>query len=441
MIEKQVKVAIVRRDKVPGALIYDYTEKDVQIVKGMIKEAIDLSVGGIDKIVFPGDRVILKPNVLNPVHIKWGICTDPRIVEALILLIKESVNPVKVSVAENSSMGSSTLDAYKGAGIDIAAKRAGAELICLEDTSVVEVEIPKAKYWIGENPKIFKPLLDADIVINLPKLKTHFMTSLVTLGIKNWQGIIPFGPGKNVSEQQQGGHGIDIDQKVVDLHRVVRADLTIADGLVAMEGQGAMAGDLVNMNLIIAGSDVVAVDAVSAAVMGFDPLREVGSIRIANFEELGIGDLSKIEVLGTTIEKVRRVFKRAVWDSVGEFPNWIIYNKGSNVCDIAIPRCIGDFIRFQIKLGIIPKDSFERIGRLIFLIGKGPFPEPDALPTGKIFIIGDDVQLDTVKTFQEKRNASYYPGSETMWQWHPIKNELLPLLGLKEWPAWIGHGM
>ena len=86
-------------------------------------------------------------------------------------------------------------------------------------------------------------------------------------------------------------------QKFADLYRVRKADLTIIDGIIGMEGQGPHAGTPVEMNLIVSGVDTVAVDAVASYTMGFDPV-EIPAVRIAANEGLGVADLDAIEVVG-----------------------------------------------------------------------------------------------------------------------------------------------
>ncbi len=85
-------------------------------------------------------------------------------------------------------------------------------------------------------------------------MKTH-LAGTVTLGIKNWQGIIP---NVHPSGEQQDVHRLDLGQKCADLLRVREADLTLVDAIIAMEGQGPHAGTPVEMNLLIAGSQTVA---------------------------------------------------------------------------------------------------------------------------------------------------------------------------------------
>ena len=445
--DKKVKVAVVKREKVPGALTYDYTKQDMNIVKEMVKEALDLSIGPINKLIFSGDKVLLKVNALSPVDIKWGICTDARLVEAVISLIRESVKNVRIYVGDNPAGGLPIISGISGrsaliaAGIETAAKRAGAEVIPFDEVGTMEVNIPRAKFWVKDNPKIFRPVLDSDIVINMPKMKTHFHPGVnVTLGIKNLNGVIPYGPSSDVSEQQQAGHLIDIEQKLVDIYRVVRPQLTIVDGLICMEGQGPANGDSLELNVIVAGSDGVAVDAVSAAIMGFDPMIDVGTVRIADHEGLGIGDLNKIDVRGKQIDEVKRVFKRATYSGVGAWPSTEVYYRGGCGGCMQTVRINGDFIEKMEKMKILPQGTLEKAGRLIYLFGRGPHPVPGMVPDGEVFILGDCIPKDTVELFQKKRDALFIPGCPAQGNWSLISKRILSLAGIQasmgNFPCW-----
>ena len=96
---------------------------------------------------------------------------------------------------------------------------------------------------------------------------------------------------------------------MVDLLTVVRPGLAVVDGILAQEGMGPVLGTPVEMGLIIASKDPVAVDAVASTVMGFDP-KEVRIIDGAGKAGIGTADLKEIEVVGTPIKEVQRRFKR-----------------------------------------------------------------------------------------------------------------------------------
>ena len=112
-------------------------------------------------------------------------------------------------------------------------------------------------------------LLAADLVISMPKLKTHHW-AVLTCGMKNLFGIVPgavYGWPKNVL------HVAGIDNSIIDLAATVRPALTIVDGIVGMEGDGPIMGKPRHVGALVIGQDVVAVDATCARLMGVDPAR------------------------------------------------------------------------------------------------------------------------------------------------------------------------
>jgi uncharacterized protein (DUF362 family) len=137
-------------------------------------------------------------------------------------------------------------------------------------------------------------------VISAAKLKTHMATT-VTLGMKNMFGLLP--------DKFKGKyHAKGISDVVVDINAVVKPVLTVVDGFVGMEGRGPVDGDPVRMDLIVAGSDVVAVDATCCRVMDFDP-HKIKHIRRAY--ERGLGEIDDVTVVGERVENVKRHFKGA----------------------------------------------------------------------------------------------------------------------------------
>ena len=146
--------------------------------------------------------------------------------------------------------------------------------------------------------EIAESVYDSTCIINVPTLKVHHLT-LVTLSMKNLMGaILP----KNIM------HG-NINEKIVDLASIFKGKvkLNIVDGLIGAETDEVQ-GSPVEMNLLIAGSDMVAVDAVSSAIMGIDP-KKVKYLQLAEKCDLGVSSLDEIEVLGESIDEVKREFK------------------------------------------------------------------------------------------------------------------------------------
>ena len=130
-------------------------------------------------------------------------------------------------------------------------------------------------------------------------MKTHIATK-VTLGMKNMFGLIP-------DKFKAKYHAKGISKVIVDINTVIKPNLTVIDGFVAMEGKGPTDGDPVKMDLIIAGKDPVATDATCARAMGIDP-HEISHIRTAH--KKGLGKIDDVEIIGSKLEDVRREFKR-----------------------------------------------------------------------------------------------------------------------------------
>jgi uncharacterized protein (DUF362 family) len=123
----------------------------------------------------------------------------------------------------------------------------------------------------------------------------------VTLGIKNMMGALA---------SKGSMHNGRLNENIVDLASILKPSLTVIDGIVAGEGHET-SGNPVEMNLVIAGTDPVAVDAVGAAVMGIPPT-EVKHLVLAEKKGLGTCRLENIEIIGEPIENVRRKFRRSI---------------------------------------------------------------------------------------------------------------------------------
>jgi len=347
-------VAVSHRSETPGSPDF-YDEEDVKFVKGMIKESTN-ALGGLGTVVQAGDVVAIKVNAAfdTPPGLHT---TDPRVIEALVELINEESDPSEILIVENSSarhmldvigMGATTKECYKACGIEDAAKRVGAKLVALEEDQHEMVEIPNAQ--IFTHFMCPKTLLNADKLIFVPHMKTH-VACKVTLSIKLNQGSIP-------TPDKIRCHRADLHQKLVDLLKVLKPNLSIIDGIWAEQGQGPTSPyeqDIIkDMNTIIAGKDLIAVDAVGSAIMGFNPL-EVNTIRIAQFEGLGVGDLDKIEVKGPQINEVKRHFHRPCSGINGIFPNVNVYTGGACEGCITLLRIYLDDLHAAGLLKDLPK--------------------------------------------------------------------------------------
>jgi len=402
------------------------TDGDVEKIKAAVAKAVELAVGSLDTIISEGQTVLIKPNLAFQAPPESHAVVDPRVVEAVVAYVKENSRASKVSVGDNPSLGlhvGRARPAFDVSGMEAAARRGGAdEVIYFDETETVEVNIPGAKVF--KKAMVFRPFLDADVVINLPKMKVH-LAGTVTLGLKNWNGIIP---NVHPSGQQQGAHSIELGQKMADLYRVRKADLTIVDAIIGMEGQGPHAGTPTEMNLIIAGTDTVATDAVAAYIMGFEPV-EIPAIRCAATDELGVMDLAKIEVVGETVASVRKHFLRANNDPIGMYKGLTVYaQQTSPGCYVNIRGALDSFK----NSGIVMEDFLRERGEVAILAGGLPDFDPEDVRDKHVFVVGDSwayfPSADRVReATRVARSVTYYPGAAPVYIFAQLNADLQEL--------------
>jgi uncharacterized protein (DUF362 family) len=284
------------------ALVKNQSPPDAARIAEMLDEAMGL-LGGMEQIVHPGDYVVIKGNFFAPYP--PPVSVDRRVAAALVGAARRA-GASRVVLCEAVSIGTrlgrktTTTAIIDELGIREAVEAAGGEVLCLEDDERVRLEVPNARSiaWV-DYPRCMR---DCDVLVNLPCMKTHTMT-MVTLGIKNFQGILDDG-------QKYYAHRDDLEQKLVDLQKIRRPDLTVIDGLIAMEGDGAgEQGTPRPMNLLIASRDIVAADSTAASCMGIDDVLDVTAIRLARHDGIGVADPDRITVLGAALADVREKFR------------------------------------------------------------------------------------------------------------------------------------
>lgn len=248
------------------------------------------------RVVGADDAIVLKPNYVEPHPPETGTTTDPRVIEAVIDWLQSAVGAKNITVAESTWEKDRTERCFEMVGLPELTRRRGVRLLNLYDDEHVEVEIPNALSL--HRVLLARTVLEADCLISLPKLKCHSM-SYVTLGIKNMMGAVF--PDKALMHR-------DLDERLRDLATVLRAKLTVIDGLIGSE-RHETSGSPVETDVIIAGADPVATDAVGTMVMGIDP-RRVDHLCLSSEAGLGQYDPSKIEVVGAPLSTVQKSYAR-----------------------------------------------------------------------------------------------------------------------------------
>jgi uncharacterized protein (DUF362 family)/ferredoxin-like protein FixX len=283
------KVAVIR--------CLDY---DPEHVKEAVSRAIDL-LGGVTQFVAPGDRVLVKPNLLSARLPEAAVTTHPAVVEAVIDLWKAA--GAEVILGDSPPIAGEKEASYRrlmqNTGMLGVAERTGARIVRFEE-SVVPVEYPSGRHY--KRFEIGRAVSEADAIISLPKLKSHGLTYL-TGGVKNMFGCI-HGKRKAFFHAQAGEDREIFAQMLVDFYGAVTPQLSIMDAIVGMDGDGPVDGRVRNIGLILAGTDAVAVDAVASAILGIDPL-SVDTTRLAATNGLGKADLTQIDIVGEKIEDIR----------------------------------------------------------------------------------------------------------------------------------------
>lgn len=288
------------------AKTYDQAEKAVE-------EAITL-LGGPEAICTSKDVVMIKPNMVFPEPPEMDVTTHPAVVAALVKLLKKTGATIKVG--EQAAWHFSTEKAFEVTGIGRAALEAGADAIVnWEKDERVAVEVPDPRSIQVANLPL--SVVEADVFIHVPKMKTNFMYNSVTLAIKGMLGLIDNKERalyhRTIAEMAWAT--CDLAKAIAPKHR-----LTLIDGITAMEGGGPHNGLKVNLGVIVASQDMVAAEAVACAVMGFHHLESPG-VQVAMKAGLGTGELSEIETLGKTIDEVRYPFKRPIRRYVSKWRN------------------------------------------------------------------------------------------------------------------------
>lgn len=278
----KAKVSIVR------AHDYDYAELYAAVGKG-----IEL-IGGLAKIVPPGSKVFVKINHLPPPSpAEKGIITHPVFVEVVLGLLKEA--GADITVGDDIASGAG--DGFQVSGFRQMCQRAGVRLTNLREAGFVETV---CNGHFLEKVYLSTISLDADVIINLPKLKTHSLC-VFTGGVKNMYGNIPSGLRQKFHAEYMKSE--DFSQVLTDIFSAVRPQLTIMDGIIAMEGEGPAAGSLRRLGVILTSQDTVAVDAVATKIIGLNPM-DIHTTRYSDERGLGVGNLQNIEVIGERIDDV-----------------------------------------------------------------------------------------------------------------------------------------
>ncbi|MCD4689901.1 DUF362 domain-containing protein [bacterium] len=259
-------------------------------VRAAVTAAVN-AVGGMSRYVSPGQSVLIKPNLLAAKSPDRAITTHPVVIEVIIELVRGAGGEPVIGDSPGGALRG--IDrVWTNTGMQELSERTGVPLVGFEAAGSVKLTGELKDYMIA------RPVVDADVIINVPKLKTHVLT-LYTGCIKNMFGAIPgFAKGR---VHNLAGRPAPFSRYLVGVHSLVRPALNIMDGIVAMEGDGPSGGKPRYVGAVFAGSDAVAIDTIAAAMIGMDAGR-IHMIRLASERGLGVSDPDRIDVVGETPE-------------------------------------------------------------------------------------------------------------------------------------------
>jgi uncharacterized protein (DUF362 family)/Pyruvate/2-oxoacid:ferredoxin oxidoreductase delta subunit len=252
-----------------------------------VRQAIDKAFE-IFPISIAGKKVLIKPNVLRVSEAKESIVTNPSVLRAVVDKV-ESMGPSAIVVGDNPGVFSygANEESFAKTGLMEAAR--GYYQNIGNDSQKVAF---KPEYMAAVS--LSQAVLDADIIISLPKFKTHGLT-VMTGAIKNSYGFLP--GAQKAMLHRAAGSPERFHELIVDIFRLRIPDFFIVDAVVGMEGNGPASPDLRNIGLILASDNAVAVDTVIATMMGCEP----GRLRfLQKAKESGLGDfdINSIEIIG-----------------------------------------------------------------------------------------------------------------------------------------------
>jgi uncharacterized protein (DUF362 family) len=270
--------------------------------KDDIKKAVYNSIEKTDFDPKKVNSVIIKPNLCYYWDASTGETTDKRVVSAIIDYVREFCNPyAKIRIAEADATAMKTRYAFKILGYTDLAKEKNVELFNLCDDDFKEIAIKTKKGSL--NLRIPKSMLDSDLIINVPKLKVPRRIPL-TCAMKNLFGCI--------HDPIKAKYHRNLHEVIAGVNGIIKPHLTVVDGIIALGKHP------IKLDLIIAGTDSLAIDFVASKIIGCNNPRNIEYIRLA--EKMGFGNLD-VKIIGEDINyiqdqfpKVNNFLSSLLWD-------------------------------------------------------------------------------------------------------------------------------
>jgi len=273
------------------------TDYDVDKIEKKLREGFEL-LGGtsfLRELIPENSKVLLKPNFLSVIEKGSPVITHYAMFEAVVRIVKEYSD--NIVFGDSPGSGDTKMAAEKSGLMEVA-DRYGVKFVDFNDEIHVELNSPLLyKFW-----NVARAAYEADVVITLPKLKTHAMM-YYTGAVKNQFGCVP-------GSQKAGLHTklADVNKfskMLLDLNSVVKTSFAILDGIIAMEGNGPRNGTPKKMDTIIMGKCLTAVDSTAVRLIGYDNVLQVPFLKMAYDTKWGAVIPEEIDVVGEKVEHMK----------------------------------------------------------------------------------------------------------------------------------------
>ena len=325
------------------------TRADEDLYTAVTKAVHDLG----EPVVAPGDCVLIKPNLVHTMALSDNDMTSPGVIEAVARCCLDW-GAARVIIGEGPGYyqpKSRLKECFTRTGVSKIAERLGIEWVLFDDYSYQTFR--EIADCTPEKFRVTEYAFTCDKFINLPVLKTHYLTT-VTLAMKNLKGCLKW-------EDKPSFHDPDLSRAIVELCKIVRPTFNIIDATTWKQG---------SEKLLIAGSDIVAVDAVGCALMGIDP-EEVRTVSLGAAAGLGESDLTRIDIIGEELKQLKFKIKLPQEQLQQSFPLLEIVG--------ADKACSGCLIPLLSSLFLIDERGTKLGEPLRICLGKNPdVPEDKA---------------------------------------------------------------
>jgi uncharacterized protein (DUF362 family) len=244
-------------------------------------------LGGISSIVKAGNRVLLKPNLLTGSRPTKECTTRPEIIYCVAKMVQ-------------AAGGKPFLGDSPAFGTALGVAKANGLLAIAEELNIPIVEFHGQRYEAEgdfKHLRLSKEAMNADVVINLPKVKSHVQLT-ITMGVKNLFGCVP-GKMKAWWHLEAGKDVNKFARMLVATAEAIAPSLTIMDGIIGHEGNGPGQGEPRYLGMLAASKDVFALDRVVVEILGVDP-DQVPTIKVGKYRSL-----DQIAIAGETIKKLQ----------------------------------------------------------------------------------------------------------------------------------------